>query len=251
MDTCTTAQAHTSEGEYAKELSLATNAQVEALGPGLVVIRGALSPDAQCRLATYALEIGGGKQGGFWINDDSGRRLNAGPARGRIYKALQHYRDFEFIRSLCLELVDTARHAAPKLPLMDVTHMLLLYYTGTDGMGWHRDSDPNDGDNDHPIVSVSVGNSCEFGYKPLLQSEHAVMIESGDVLIWGGPQRMLEHCVRSVQPGSAPAHLRATQLGDARLNFTFRSAPNILGEEERYGSGFWVDPSTGADELTS
>jgi len=32
--------------------------------------------------------------------------------------------------------------------------------------------------------------------------------------------------------------------GDARINFTFRSAPNILGEEHEYETGsFWVDPS--------
>ena len=29
-------------------------------------------------------------------------------------------------------------------------------------MGWHKDSDPNDGDNDHPIVSISLGQFVLF-----------------------------------------------------------------------------------------
>merc|ERR1712118_277151 len=110
--------------------------------------------------------------GGFWaVSADGSRQLNAGVSRGRIYQALHHYRDCSMVQALCSTLVDIARSVAPKLPQMDVTHMLLLYYTGAEGMGWHRDSDPNDGDNDHPIVSVSLGNTCEFGYKPLLQPE--------------------------------------------------------------------------------
>ena len=67
------------------ELSLAevhySGAPVEALGPGLVVIRGALTPNAQCRLANYALEVGGTDQGGFWMNDGCTGRCKA---TGRI-----------------------------------------------------------------------------------------------------------------------------------------------------------------------
>jgi len=65
----------------------------------------------------------------------------------------------------------------------NATPMLLLKCRTSAGMGWHRDSDKNDGDNDGPIVSVSIGNSCEFGYKPLLRKEQWVTLASGDVLI--------------------------------------------------------------------
>ena len=54
------------------------------------------------------------------------------------------------------------------------------------------------GDNDHPIVSISLGSTCSFGYKPIFQKEKFVKLESGDILIWGGPERMLEHCVDKV-----------------------------------------------------
>jgi hypothetical protein len=89
---------------------------------------------------------------------------------------------------------------------MEPTHLLLLYYTSTDGMGWHRDSDKNDGDNDQPIVSISLsvfitpyhhlcilymvfdtvnddmnsGNSSTFGYKPLMRPEESVTVSLVD-----------------------------------------------------------------------
>lgn len=132
------------------------------------------------------------------------------------------------------------------MPAMNPTHLLLLYYTTADGMYWHTDSDENDGDNDHPIVSVSLGNTCEFGIKLCGKPEQTLMLErhssalfryilpfpiSGDVLIWGGPQRLLLHAVHRVRKGTTPSFL---PFEDARINFTFRDAPNVLGKEARY-----------------
>jgi hypothetical protein len=70
-----------------------------------------------------------------------------------------------------------------------------------------------------------------------LKNEQFVDLKSGDVLIWGGPERMLEHCVDKVMIGTSPfENLKG------RLNFTFRSAPNIIGKEEEFKtSNFWVD----------
>jgi len=148
------------------------------------------------------------------------------------------------IKKLCVDLVTAAQKFAPKLPNINATHLLLLYYTSDQGMAWHRDSDANDGDNDHPIVSISLGNTSQFGYKTLFKPETFLDIASGDVLVWGGPQRMLEHCVRSVLSHTAPKFL-PSQIQNVRLNFTFRSAPNILGKEEQFESDkYWVDPST-------
>jgi len=97
-------------------------------------------------------------------------------------------------------------------------------------MCWHADDDPNDGDNDHPIVSLSIGNSCEFGLE-LDQQVSKIILTSGDALIWGGPQRMLRHAVLKVNLGTSPSYL---PLDNVRLNFTFRDAPNILGKEDEW-----------------
>ena len=81
-------------------------------------------------------------------------------------------------------------------------------------------------------------------HKQLLKAESVVTLQSGDVLVWGGPERMLLHQVAGVAMGTCPAHLRPI-IGDARINFTFRSAPNILGKEEQFATDkYWVDPST-------
>lgn len=215
--------------------------EVVVLGPGSVLLKQALTEEAQRWMAEYAFAAGSRQKGRGWYTAEGA--LNATKSRGRLYDAIRYYPEPERILKLCLGLVGEARSAQPKLPQMTPTHMLLLLYRDAEGMGWHRDSDPNDGDNDEPIVSVSLGNACEFGYKPLLQPEKRVRLDSGDVLIWGGPQRMLEHCVESVHPNSCPAHLWDV-LDDARVNFTFRSAPNLLGKEEDFGTDtFWVDPS--------
>ena len=213
---------------------------VQVLGPGLVLLQGALSPEQQRWLVEYALCAGARPKRGWY---SAAGQLNATPSRGRIYDAIDNFPEADGIRGLCLDLVQQSRAAQPNIPQMHVTHMLLLLYTTAEGMGWHRDSDPNDGDNDHPIVSISLGNASDFGYKPLLRPECQVRLDSGDVVVWGGPQRMLEHSVLRVHEDSCPGHLQDLLKG-ARINFTFRSAPNILGQEAAYGTDtFWVDPT--------
>jgi alkylated DNA repair protein (DNA oxidative demethylase) len=85
-------------------------------------------------------------------------------------------------------------------------------------MGSHRDFDELD--MRHPIVSVSIGLPALFlwygdkrGGSPL-----EVLVEDGDVLVWGGAARAGYHGVRKLQAG----HHEAT--GPLRYNLTFRRA---------------------------
>lgn len=78
-----------------------------------------------------------------------------------------------------------------------------------------------------------AGNASEFGYKLACRPEQYIRVESGDVLIWGGPNRMLPHCVNKVFPDSAPKFL-PEELHNVRLNFTFRDAPNVRGTEKLF-----------------
>ena len=55
-------------------------------------------------------------------------------------------------------------------------------------------------------------------------------LESGDVLVWGGPNRMLRHCVGKVYSNTAPTYLPA-DLRNARLCFTLRDTPTMAGHE--------------------
>src|SRR4051812_25011314 len=115
-------------------------------------------------------------------------------------------RDSKVVKEVCDKLVSIAREKDSELPQMNPTHLILLYYATGEGMYWHADDDVNDGDNDHPIVSLSLGNTCVFGYR-VNGVEKRVDIESGDVLVWGGPQRMMQHSVLRVYMGTCPDFL--------------------------------------------
>ena len=76
-----------------------------------------------------------------------------------------------------------------------------------------------------PVVSFSVGDSAVFAYGNERDPEKAekIALESGDVLVFGGPARMIFHGVASIIPKSAPRELiERSNLRQGRLNLTFR-----------------------------
>ena len=117
------------------------------------------------------------------------------------------------------------------------------------GIFWHRDDAPNDGQNDHPVVSFCLGNSCTFGlchqWSWQRGKEHgrSLTLHSGDCILFGGPCRYIHHAVTGVQRGTCPLNLKGV-LGDARLNLTFRDAPQVNGLE-RTTYKYFEPPGTG------
>jgi len=211
---------------------LSSSVDIRVIAPGVVFLKGALDEQKQVWLANYALSVGSHPEHGFWtVTPDGTKFLNSDKGRGRIYDSINKFTTADVVTSLCHEMVSAARAHDNKMPEMTPTHLLLLYYATADGMYWHSDNDKNDGDNDHPIVSLTIGNACEFGYKLFGKAEQYLRLESGDVIIWGGPNRMLPHCVEKVHMGSCPSFL---PLDNVRLNFTFRDAPNVLGREKDF-----------------
>jgi len=71
-----------------------------------------------------------------------------------------------------------------------------------------------------PIVSVSLGLPASFAFYGLTRGGkgHSVALHDGDVLVWGGPSRLVYHAVRPVKPGHHPL------TGEFRYNLTFRHA---------------------------
>jgi alkylated DNA repair dioxygenase AlkB len=229
--------------------------QVEHAAAGFVVLRSALDAEQQKELARFALTAGSRAERGFWKKGDAeaaGYRLNAAYTRGRIYDAIDAFPDHEGLLSLCHDLVARARRVDPALPAMQPTHLLLLCYTSARGMAWHADAGENDGDNDHPIVSFSIGNRCTFGYEVVAGERKYTTLESGDVAIWGGPQRLMKHCVKKVLSHTSPTFLHDVvavpsaaavagslsppllDMTNVRFNFTFRDAPTVIGREKDF-----------------
>ena len=80
--------------------------------------------------------------------------------------------------------------------------------------------DRNERDFSQPIVSVSLGLPAVFLFGGLKRSERPrrLPLEHGDVVVWGGPSRMVFHGVEPVMHGQHPL------TGACRINLTFRKA---------------------------
>jgi alkylated DNA repair protein (DNA oxidative demethylase) len=89
------------------------------------------------------------------------------------------------------------------------------YQFGTK-LGLHQDR--HEIDFSQPIVSLSFGLECVFllgGFERTDKPKH-ILLEHGDVIVWGGPSRMRFHGVQPVKPGCHPI------TGPYRYNLTFR-----------------------------
>jgi alkylated DNA repair protein (DNA oxidative demethylase) len=82
----------------------------------------------------------------------------------------------------------------------------------------HRDADEQNFA--QPIVSVSLGLPASFAFYGLTRGGRGqtVALHDGDVLVWGGPSRLVYHAVRPIKPGNHPL------TGEVRYNLTFRHA---------------------------
>lgn len=75
------------------------------------------------------------------------------------------------------------------------------------------------------MVSISIGDSAEFLYGHTRDEDKlsTVVLESGDVFIFGGRSRLAFHGVKTIFPNSAPpALLKESRLRPGRLSLNFR-----------------------------
>ncbi|MEH6623454.1 MULTISPECIES: alpha-ketoglutarate-dependent dioxygenase AlkB [Dietzia] len=110
------------------------------------------------------------------------------------------------------------------------TALVNLYGRGST-MGLHQDRDEA---STAPVVSLSLGDACTFRFGT---PEHRgrpytdVRLQSGDLVVFGGPSRMAFHGVPKVFDGTAPAWCREVLGAEpGRVNITLRETrPPTLG----------------------
>ena len=95
---------------------------------------------------------------------------------------------------------------------------LVNHYLPGARLSLHQDR--NERDLDQPIVSVSLGMAATFLFGGHARTDPTVKVPlfHGDVVVWGGEDRLRYH---GVLPLKGEPHL---VLGDQRINFTFRKA---------------------------
>jgi len=200
----------------------------ERLGPGALVLRGFATAQTTDLLAAlreviaqapfrHMVTPGGLRMsvamsncGSFgWVSDRKGYRYAAeDPESGRPWPPMPDL----FLR-LALEAAAQAGFAG----FVPDACLINRYAPGT-RLSLHQDRDEHDFG--QPIVSLSLGLPAVFLWGGLSRAERAsrVPVTHGDVVVWGGPDRLRYHGVLPLKPGQHPL------LGEQRINLTLRKA---------------------------
>lgn len=144
-----------------------------------------------------------------WVSDRKGYRYEAtDPLSGRAWPALP-----KVFRTLAQFVAHEAGYAnfEPDVALVN------LYQPGT-AMSLHQDRD--EADFTQPIVSISLGLPVTFlwGGQQRRDKPEQHLLEHGDVLVWGGADRLRFHGVKKLAEGQHPL------CGRQRINITLRRA---------------------------
>lgn len=144
-----------------------------------------------------------------WVSDRTGYRYaECDPLTGEPWPALPAP-----IRAVAIE---AARKAGYPHFIPDAC--LVNRYEPGARMSLHQDR--NERDLSAPIVSISIGLAATFlfGGSTRRDPPRRVLLESGDVVVWGGPARLFFHGVAPLADGSDPL------TGRCRFNLTLRAA---------------------------
>lgn len=198
---------------------------------GIVIIRNSLSHEEQQKLVDIVENFGK-------LFDDDGIP-NFSKNRARNYSNLDDYGEETktYMKNICNKTMTYVKSVDKVMPNADVTHLLTLCYVTKIGMGFHKDDGRNDGDFDTPVISFTIGNSCIFEHK-IDDQVYANQLNSGDVIVFGGPQRMVWHRVKKVLKNTVPDYLK---LDDVRINLTFRQATSIIGKEDEHTTDKYLE----------
>lgn len=148
-----------------------------------------------------------GAQG--WVSDEQGYRYSpTDPKTGLPWPAMPQ---------ALLDLADRAACAAGFDGFVPDACLINHYVPGT-RLTLHQDRDERDFG--QPIVSLSLGLPAVFLFGGLQRSDRTqrIPLSHGDVLVWGGEDRLRYHGVMPIKPGVHP------RMGERRINLTLRKA---------------------------
>ncbi|GKB86591.1 oxoglutarate/iron-dependent dioxygenase [Tanacetum coccineum] len=212
----------------------------EVLRSGMIILKNYLSLSEQVEIVNICEEVGIGPGGFGQPGYEDGRKLQLQMlCLGRYWDPQTRYsKGYGFkvpqIPDKFISLVETALqdsqtfiNSEDELPWMSPNIGIVNFYTATGRLGIHQDRDESweSISKGSPVVSISIGDSAEFLYgdKRDVDKLDKVVLESGDILIFGGKSRNIYHGVKAIIPNSAPeALLKESMLRPGCLNLTFR-----------------------------
>ncbi|MGC2199900.1 MAG: DNA oxidative demethylase AlkB [Stellaceae bacterium] len=144
-----------------------------------------------------------------WVTDRRGYRYDpVDPMTGRAWPEMP-----ALFRRLAADAAVSGGFAG-----FDPDACLINRYEPGTKLSLHRDEDERD--MTAPIVSVSLGIPAVFlfGGNSRADRPRRIRLESGDVVVWGGPDRLVYHGVAPLAEGEDPL------TENCRFNLTFRKA---------------------------
>jgi len=212
---------------------LNVNASMHEILPGFIHIQAVLPLSAQQKLLATSCAVAGesresGISGGWYRLEQNGRwSLNDGN-KARFWDDISRFPSE--VKQLGEDLAKLAAHHFPQhlanpCAAFNARIGALNYYTARGRMGWHVD-DTNFAKPERPIVMANLGDAADFGYKMKKQDADAsIRLETGDVIVFGGPARNIVHALLQVYPHTSPLDLPFPQNpGVGRVSVTWRDA---------------------------
>jgi DNA oxidative demethylase len=200
----------------------------EPLAEGAVLLRGFLAADVAALLRALEPVLAAAPfrhmvtPGGYtmsvamtncgrvgWVTDRTGYRYDAiDPQTGHAWPALP---------PLFLDVAARAAAAGGFTGFVPDGCLINRYVPGA-RLTLHQDR--NERDYAAPIVSVSLGLPAVFLFGGVRRNDRPrrMRLESGDVVVWGGPSRLAFHGVDKLADGEHAL------TGRCRINLTFRKA---------------------------
>ncbi|XP_058776527.1 alpha-ketoglutarate-dependent dioxygenase abh1-like [Vicia villosa] len=237
--------------------------EIVLLRPGMVHLKGYISLTDQVKIVKVCRELGLGDGGFYQPGYKDGTKLhlkmmclgkNWDP-QTRQY-GCQRLSDgsvspkipdefLTLVHSVIKDSHSLIEPASSKpLPVISPDICIVNFYEKNGRLGLHQYKDESD--ERMPVVSFSIGDPAEFLYGDERDVDKAkkVVLESGDILIFGGKARNVFHGISAIKPDTAPSRLlEETNLcKPGRLELSFIKLVSGLGQGSPFSHGLLTPP---------
>jgi DNA oxidative demethylase len=205
--------------------------ELVTIADGAVWLKQWLSVDEQRTLVERCRAIMNGPGGGYVPTVRGGGKMHVRMVcLGRHWNALTY--NYESTRAdyddapvapVPEEWVQLASRAASEAGFTFAPDLCIMNWYDADGrMGLHQDKDEGRQSIDAglPVVSISLGDTARFLFGGIRRRDpiQSLLLESGDIFVFGSAARLRYHGVSRIVASTAPRELGI----EGRFNLTFR-----------------------------